>query len=207
MCQTLFLRCIPYKGEVQEATKKEYTQRQANTHKPLSNYAKDIEEVHTNTLEMGGWLARLEGMIRQLIHFIGDNNPQYKIVSSVPNGCKLSKDNITNAVEDDKALEEEVHFDVKGNAKNNVAHIGGLASGVVHDPNAKVHYLVNNIVDVGASNDVDMNAMEDIQPKAAENTLNSVSTLALGDAHKDAHHSIGKLTDPYFVLAQEVAPS
>lgn len=77
----------------------------------------------------------------------------------------------------------------------------------MQEANAKVHYLVDNIIVVGASSNVDMNATEDVQPKAAENTPNNASTTAVEDVDKDAGESTRELTYPYSVLTKEVAPS
>ena len=84
MLQTLLLGRIPYKEEVKEATLNEYAQQQQEARKPPPEYAKDIEDVRTNTSEMGGRLARLEEMIRQLMSSLEGNNLQQHVVSSIP---------------------------------------------------------------------------------------------------------------------------
>lgn len=70
----------------------------------------------------------------------------------------------------------------------------------------EIREVVDNIVDAGANNDVDMNAAENVQSKATENALNDASTLTVEDADKDVGQSIRELTDPYSILAKEVAP-
>ena len=63
MLQTLSLGCISYEQEVKEATLNKYTRQQQQAHKPLLDYAKDIEDVRANSVEIGGQLARLEEMV------------------------------------------------------------------------------------------------------------------------------------------------
>jgi hypothetical protein len=52
---------------VKDATEKEYARRQAEVRKPPQDYGAEIEEFCANTSEMGGRLARVEGMIKKLM--------------------------------------------------------------------------------------------------------------------------------------------
>ena len=62
----------------------EYARQQQEAHKPPLDYAKVIEDVMANTLEMGGQLARLEEMVRQVMSSLEGNSRQQHVLSSMP---------------------------------------------------------------------------------------------------------------------------
>ena len=187
-------------------------QQQQEARKPLLDYAKVIEDVMANTSEMGGRLARLEEMVRQVMSSLEGNNRQQHVLSFVSDAPTQVEDNVGEAIEEDNAGEEAVTPDVEVDADPKVNPnvdpdapegldvSGDVDEDALQDAVAEVNYLVDNIGDVVADKKDNVNTEEDMSPAA---TNGAPASLAQ-HANKDVEQSTRELNDPYSISVKEV---
>ena len=210
--QTLSLGRIPYEEEVKEATLKEYEQQEEEACKPPPDYAKVIEDVITNTSEMGGRLARLEEMVRQVMSSLEGNSRQQHVFSSMLDASIQMEDNVGEAIEEDKAGEEAVtpnvgvdvnpniNLDGDPNAPKGLDDLGDVNKDALQDAVAEVNYLVENIGDIVVDKKDNVNTEEDVPPAAT----NGAPASPAQHASKNVEQSTRELNDPYSISMKEV---